>query len=282
MYPRFEFMGITVHALTKDDIFDVVDASVNADANNLIIGNHNFHSLYLFRHNETMRRFYSQSRYTHIDGMSLVGLGRLLGYPLLRKHRTAYLDWFEEFLRKAQEHSWRVYFLGGTSEVAEGVQQSLRAEYPGLQFRSHHGFDAFSPDTSVYEEIKEFAPHVLLVGMGMPLQEKWILQALDKLKVNVLLPCGGIMDFRMGVQTPAPRWLGQIGMEWLFRLVHRPRQLFGRYLLEPIALIPAILGELRPRNRNVKQLRQPRPIGERDNSNGQPARPAVESGAECS
>ncbi len=279
---QYRFLGITVHALTKRDILEVIGSAVNSQANNLILGNHNLHSLYLSKRNESMRRFYALNRFTHIDGMSLVMLGRLLGHPLKRMHRAAYLDWFEDFLRIAQEQSWRVYFLGGTAAVAEGVREQIRRQYPGLEFNSHHGYDAFAPDTRVYEDIKQFAPHVLLVGMGMPLQESWILQAVEKLNVNVLLPCGGIMDFRMGVQKAAPRWIGQIGMEWLFRLVHSPRKLFRRYILEPIAIFPFVLEELMKTKDNATKVREIWLSGERKIPGSQPVRAVVESSAECS
>jgi N-acetylglucosaminyldiphosphoundecaprenol N-acetyl-beta-D-mannosaminyltransferase len=233
---NYHLLGINIEATTKSGLLRTINDIVESDVNNCIIGNHNLHSLYLFYQNGEMRRFYAQSRHTHIDGMSLIILGKILGMPLKRQNRTGYLDWFEDFLHMAEEKSWRVYFLGGRREVAERVPSHFQAIYPRLQIKAHHGYDAFSNETTVYEEIKKFAPNILLVGMGMPLQEKWILQALHKVQVNVLLPCGAIMDYHVGAQKPAPRWIGQIGMEWLYRLAHRPRTLFFRYLIEPLLL----------------------------------------------
>jgi N-acetylglucosaminyldiphosphoundecaprenol N-acetyl-beta-D-mannosaminyltransferase len=247
--PTHQLFGVTVEAITKSQLMNVVAAAIRAKALNCIVGNHNLHSLYLFHRNAEMRRFYQCNSHTHIDGMSLIFSGKLAGFPLHRHHRTGYLDWFDDFLRLAEEHSWRVYFLGARQKVAEGIPEHFRATYPRLSIRTHHGYDAFSPETTVFKEIEDFAPHVLLVGLGMPLQEQWILSFRDRLNVNVILPCGAIMDYYMGAQKPAPRWMGQIGIEWLFRLVHRPRALFVRYLVEPV-LLTAIL--LRNRVRGVQ------------------------------
>jgi N-acetylglucosaminyldiphosphoundecaprenol N-acetyl-beta-D-mannosaminyltransferase len=192
-----------------------------------------------------MRRFYCQSVYTYIDGMSLVFLARVLGIPLKRCHRATSLDWFEDLLRLAERKSWRIYFLGGRPEVADEVRDYFCALFPGLKIRSHHGYDAFSPETTVYEEIKKFVPHIVMVGMGMPLQEQWILESLDRVQTNLILSCGGLMDYYMGAQRPAPRWLGQMGLEWLYRLLHEPRRLFFRYVIEPVTLIPLCFREWR-------------------------------------
>lgn len=240
-----EFLGIRVDVLTKTELLQVLSSVVESGASNCIVGNHNLHSLYLIHKNAAMREFYRRNLYTHLDGMSLILLGRAFGVPLQRHHRAAYLDWFEEFLRLAEQKSWRLYFLGGKPEVASGVPGYFRPRFPCLQIRSHHGYDAFSPETTVYKEIEEFAPHVLLVGMGMPLQELWILNSLGRIKTNLILPCGAIMDYYLGAQKPAPRWLGQIGLEWLYRLSHDPRRLFFRCVIEPAALMPALFHEWR-------------------------------------
>jgi N-acetylglucosaminyldiphosphoundecaprenol N-acetyl-beta-D-mannosaminyltransferase len=234
----YDFLGIRVHALTKAKLLEAIEFAVASSTPNNIIGNHNLHSLYLFHDNPHMRQFYDRNLCTHVDGMSLIFLARFFGVLLKRHHRTAYLDWFEDLLRMAEKRSWRIYFLGGKPEVANRVPEHFRAVYPRLQIRSHHGYDAFSQQTTVYKEIKEFAPNVLLVGMGMPLQEQWILESIKKLRVNLIMPCGAIMDYYLGAQKPAPRWIGQIGLEWLYRLLCEPRRLFFRYVIEPVRLMP--------------------------------------------
>jgi N-acetylglucosaminyldiphosphoundecaprenol N-acetyl-beta-D-mannosaminyltransferase len=247
----YEFLGIRVHALTKAELLEAIASAVASPASNSIIGNHNLHSLYLFHHNVVMRRFYDQNLFTYVDGMSLILLARICGISLQRRHRTSALDWFEEFLRMAEQNSWRIYFLGGKPEVASGVPEHFRPAFPRLQIRSHHGYDAFSTETTVYEEIEKFAPHVLLVGMGMPLQEQWIMNSLDKIQVNLISTCGATMDYYIGAQKPAPRWLGQMGLEWLYRLLHDPRRLVFRYLIEPATLVPLFFREWRRRKAGV-------------------------------
>jgi N-acetylglucosaminyldiphosphoundecaprenol N-acetyl-beta-D-mannosaminyltransferase len=69
--------------------------------------------------------------------------------------------------------------------------------------------------------------------MGMPRQEHWIVDHLDKLSVNVILNGGAALDYFAGVIPTPPRWAGRLGLEWLFRLMAEPRRLWFRYLVEP-------------------------------------------------
>ena len=245
----YRFLGIRVHALTKPDLLVAIENVIKAGTPNSIIGNHNLHSLYLCQSNAEIRRFYDRNTYTHVDGMSIIILARIFGVPLGRIHRTGYLDWFDDFLSMAEKNSWRIYFLGGRPKVASGLLDKFHTVYPNLQLCSHHGYDAFEHGTTVFEEIKAFAPHVLMVGMGMPLQERWIETEVlsNRINVNLILSCGAIMDYYMGAQKAAPRWLGQIGLEWMYRLVRDPKRLFFRYVIEPVTLLPLIICEWRKR-----------------------------------
>ena len=55
-----------------------------------IIANHNLHSVYLFHKYPRLREFYSDVNWTYLDGMPLVALGRLYGYPLQREQRVTH------------------------------------------------------------------------------------------------------------------------------------------------------------------------------------------------
>ncbi|HEY0053078.1 MAG TPA: WecB/TagA/CpsF family glycosyltransferase, partial [Caulobacteraceae bacterium] len=90
-----------------------------------------------------------------------------------------------------------------------------------------------------------FRPDVLMVGMGMPRQELWILDHFEALPDCVILPVGAAFDYEAGVQAAAPRWMGRLGLEWLFRLAHDPKRLFVRYCVEPWTLVGPALGDLR-------------------------------------
>ena len=93
-------------------------------------------------------------------------------------------------------------------------------------------------------EINAFAPHILLVGMGMPRQEAWIVRNHSALGPCAIFSVGAAFDYEAGAQRAAPRWMGKVGLEWLFRLAADPGRLFTRYCIEPWFLVRRALADL--------------------------------------
>jgi N-acetylglucosaminyldiphosphoundecaprenol N-acetyl-beta-D-mannosaminyltransferase len=236
----FDLLGLRLSAMTKRDLLGAVADAIDHCARR-VIANHNLHSLYLWCHEPKTREFYRSADYTEIDGMPLVLLGRLFGLPLRREHRTTNLDLLPMLLDEAARRRWRVFYLGSKPGVAERGARILRTRYPGLQISTHHGH--FDTDRSgednkgVLTEIRQYAPDILMVGMGMPRQEIWILENREDIAAHAILCCGGLMDLVAGEIPTAPRWLGPLGLEWLYRLVSEPTRLWRRYLVEPWSVL---------------------------------------------
>jgi N-acetylglucosaminyldiphosphoundecaprenol N-acetyl-beta-D-mannosaminyltransferase len=234
--PQYDLAGFKLDTLSDKDVITLTAHAI-ASNKRLIIGNHNFHSLYISLRDERMRAFYSMADYVLIDGMSVVLLGRLLSIPLKREHRATSLDFMPMLLPEAVKNNWKVYFVGSKPGIAERAAARLREQYPGLQLRTHHGYfngEKESADNrAVLADIKAYAPDVLFVGMGMPRQELWIADNRQELCVAITFPCGAHMDYVAGEIPTSPRWLATIYLEWLYRLIAEPRRLWRRYLVEP-------------------------------------------------
>ena len=202
-----------------------------------IIANHNLNSLYIYHQKSEMRAFYNKADYIHIDGMALVLLGKFFGIPCKRKHRVTYADWVWSLMEKAAQHDWRILYLGSKPGVAAKGAKVLQNKYPNLHIDTIHGYFNPSPDSpenqAVLEKINAYQPHVLMVGMGMPRQEQWILKNIDNINTNAILSSGACIDYVAGVVKTPPRWMGKFGVEWLYRLITEPGRLWKRYLIEP-------------------------------------------------
>jgi N-acetylglucosaminyldiphosphoundecaprenol N-acetyl-beta-D-mannosaminyltransferase len=231
-------LGVEVDAVTIEDLLALVTNSVDRRVQS-IIAHHNLHSVYLYQRDPEMRRLYALAKAAHIDGMPLVSWGRLLGYPLRRDHRVTYVDWVRPLLSEAESGGWRVFYLGGRPGVAEKAAASLRRDFPRLQIQSHHGYfdDTGDENEAVLATIGEFDPDVLMVGMGMPRQERWVVANVGKVNASVVLTSGACFDYVAGAVPTPPRWMGQAGLEWTYRLLSEPRRLWRRYLVEPWFLL---------------------------------------------
>ncbi|HLY62262.1 MAG TPA: WecB/TagA/CpsF family glycosyltransferase [Terriglobia bacterium] len=241
--PSFDLFGIRLHALSKIDLVREVSHAVTNHSTS-IIGNHNLHSLYLWFQEPRMREFYSFADYIHIDGMSIILLGRLLGLPLRREHRTAYMDLLPILAQEAVKKDWRIFYLGSKPGVAEKAARILRSQHKGLQIATHHGhFDPTQTGTenqSILAEIKAYSPDILMVGMGMPRQEAWVIENRKDIAAHAVFCCGALMDYVAGEIPTPPRWIGLLGFEWLYRLLSEPGRLWRRYLLEPWSVMGQI------------------------------------------
>ena len=80
--------------------------------------------------------------------------------------------------------------------------------------------------------IKEAAPHILIVGLGCPKQEKFMYHHCKELGVPITLGLGASFDFEAGNIKRAPRWMSNHGLEWLFRITQDPKRMAKRYLVD--------------------------------------------------
>ena len=241
-------LGVRFDLVTVEDLDGIIDRAVGG-SHRVVVGNFNLHGVLLHQRDPKLRSFYRLADHVHIDGMPLVWWAKILGYPATRRHRVSYLDWLDSLMSLAAERSWKIFYLGSKSGVAAKGAAILEQRYEGVRFAHHHGyFDATAgsrDNEDILRSIKDFGPDLLMVGMGQPRQESWIVDHLEQLSTQVILTSGACIDYVAGTISSPPRWLGKLGLEWLFRLVSEPRRLASRYLIEPWYLLPLFYKDLR-------------------------------------
>lgn len=248
-------LGEPVDLVRPEEVMHHIGRWVRA-GRKAIVANHNLHSLYLIRRDPTLRRFFQRADLTQLDSRPLVWFARLLGLSSRPFHRCTYLDWRDHFWSLANRESWRVMYVGGAPGIAERAAQRLSVAAPRATIAVEHGFFDATPGSNdnarVLAAVTDFQPNILFVGMGMPRQEAWIADNMAELPRAVILSVGAAFDYEAGEQKAAPRWMGRIGLEWLFRLVVDPKRLFTRYCVEPWSLLGPALADLRAaRSRNA-------------------------------
>jgi N-acetylglucosaminyldiphosphoundecaprenol N-acetyl-beta-D-mannosaminyltransferase len=244
---RVRLMGVDIDMVRPEEVLHQVERYVEGGGKH-VIANHNAHSLHLYRRDPEFRAFYEHADLIEADSTPLLLFSRLLGRRGGRIHRCTYLDWRDHFWSLASRNGWRVMYVGGEPGVAERGAASLQARYPGAVLATAHGYFDMAPGSAeslaVVEQVRAFQPHILFVGMGMPRQEQWVARNFAGLPPCVIFSVGAAFDYEAGVQRAAPRWLGRVGLEWLFRLLIDPRRLAYRYLVEPWTLVGAALTEV--------------------------------------
>jgi len=249
--PRHHLLDSYLDAYTVPTLLDDVEAAA-ATGEQWLIANHNVNSLSLMQRNPDFRGFFTRADRIFLDGVGALMVAKVAGARLRREHRVAVLDWIWPLCARAEERGWSLVHVGGTGAGLARARQAIHNRHPALDLTTVDGFfDAEDEDqvTGVLAEISRARPTVLLVGMGMPRQELWLDRHLDDLPPAVIITVGGVLSFVGGERPTPPRWLGRLGIEWLYRLVTEPRRLWRRYLVEPVHLLPVVAQEVRKRLR---------------------------------
>src|SRR3712207_6733881 len=115
---------------------------------------------------------------------------RILGRRI--PERITYADWIWQLAGLAAARGFSLYLLGARPGVAQEAARRLRERYPDLEIAGvHHGyFDHSAGSEAVVEEISAAGPDILLVGLGMPFQERWLMENWRRLDVRVALTGG--------------------------------------------------------------------------------------------
>ena len=125
---------------------------------------------------------------------------------------------------------YRYYLLGAKEDAIERAARHTQERFSGWTLAGYrHGYVAPHESDSVVAAINEAQPHLLLVGMGNPLQERWISEHQDRLRVPVCMAVGGLFDYWAGSIRRAPRWVRRLGIEWMALLLQQPHKA-RRYL----------------------------------------------------
>ena len=162
---------------------------------------------------------------------------------------------FQALCEQAAHEGMRVFLLGGRPGSAEKAATNLQAQYSGLIVSGiccpPFGFESDPcQEEDIEARIKAARPHLLFVAFGAPKQEYWIYEHARQLGVPITVGVGGSFEMVGGVIPRAPRWLQDMGFEWLFRLAREPRRLWKRYLIGMIQFAQVVMCQRFGENRS--------------------------------
>jgi exopolysaccharide biosynthesis WecB/TagA/CpsF family protein len=154
----------------------------------------------------------------------------------------------------------RIYLLGATPGSVGGAADFIDACYPQHVVAGYQdGYFPRHETDAVIARINAANADLLLVGMGNPMQERFIVENRQKLNPTLCIGVGALFDFLSGEVMRAPKFLQAAGLEWLFRLMQEPRRLGKRYTVGVCRFLIAVW-RLRAAARRTRPGRRPRPL----------------------
>ena len=220
------------HKVRVNELIEFVTKAAKIDKKT-VVGNVNVRAMNFAYEFPWYRDFLNKAELVFCDGFGVLLGAKLEGYSVQSVHRMTCPDYIENLALACEKQDVSLFLLAGKPGVVDKAIAKLKAIAPNLRIQGHHGhFEKSGEENdSVIDKINKFQPGILYVGFGMPLQERWILDNINRIEARVFLPLGACLDFYTGSVYRGPTWMTDRGLEWLTRFFTEPQRLWERYIV---------------------------------------------------
>lgn len=193
-----------------------------------------FHGIWEAYRNQDLKTIFNSADIWIPDGIAPIFIARLKG--LCNMERTPGAELMQAFFKLADKKRYSSFLYGDTKNTLAGLREKLLNDHPG-----HKIVGTFSPpfrpltekeDEDVIRMINDARPDILWVALGLPKQERWIYERKNRLKVPIAIGVGAAFAFVSGDVKRVPEWIGENGLEWLWRFIQEPGKLWRRDLID--------------------------------------------------
>lgn len=224
-----DFLNIRIRVITQHELLETLNKGV------LITPN--VDHLVKLQRDKAFYDVYQQAEWVVCDSKILYLMSKLLKKSLPEaipgsSFFTAY------YMYHKDDVNCKIFLLGAAEGIAEKARNNIN-EKVGCEIvvGAHSPSYGFEKNDQECEElvriVNESGANVLLVGVGAPKQEKWIMKYRDRMPgVEVFMALGATIDFEAGTLKRAPLVWQKCGMEWLYRVIKEPKRLFKRYFVD--------------------------------------------------
>ncbi len=240
---RIKFMNTQIDNITMEEAIDRIGELVVQRKPTFVVTPNVDHIVQIERDPE-FKKVYEKADLILTDGQPLVWFSRL--YRTKIKEKISGSDLFPRLCEMAAQRNFTMFFLGAAEGVAAKAAKNLTRKYPGLQvvgtYSPPRGFEQNPVELKkAIDIVHAKQPDILIVGLGAPKQEKFMYYNKEKLGVPVSLGLGASLDFEAGNVKRAPKWMRNIGMEWLYRLAKEPKRMFKRYIIDDMLIFKLLI-----------------------------------------
>lgn len=235
---KVNLLNISIDSLQLTDVLEQLTNGVVFTAN--------VDHLVRLQTDKDFLQVYSSADYKLCDSKILYYASKFLGTPI--KEKISGSDLFPAFYQyhKADEEV-KIFLLGAGAGVAKLAQEQInnkvgRNIIVGAHSPSYGFENNIQECDRIIEKINSSGATVLAVGVGSPKQEKWICKYKDKLpNIQIFFAIGATIDFEAGHIKRSPKWMSNVGLEWLYRMILEPKRLWKRYLVDDLPFLWLII-----------------------------------------
>ena len=245
MEKRAEVLKCPVDVIDFEDALNQVKCAIFA--------NKNFHIVTI--NPEMIMNAQNTSYFLDILNSSDMNIADGVGVKIALKlkgincENTRGIDFSRRLIALANDLVLPIGFLGAKEEVMSASCENFKKKFPDLNIvYKRNGY--FDSDNEIIEEIKQSSPRILLVGLGSPKQEEFIVKLKKTLNGCVMIGVGGSFDVFSGFVKESPLIFRKLGLEWFYRTVCQPERIKRIFPTLPIFLIKCIMENIGRRSKN--------------------------------
>lgn len=180
---------------------------------------------------------YQKAEWVVCDSKILYLMSKLLKEPLPEAiPGSSFFTAFYEYHK--DDSKCKIFLLGAAEGIADKAMKRINEKLGrNIVVGAHSPSYGFEKKEKECEEliniVNNSEANVVLVGVGAPKQEKWIMKYKDRMpNVDIWMALGATIDFEAGTLKRAPLIWQKYGMEWLYRCIKEPKRLFKRYFVD--------------------------------------------------
>jgi N-acetylglucosaminyldiphosphoundecaprenol N-acetyl-beta-D-mannosaminyltransferase len=224
---QINYLNIFNLKLTKvvySDLINCINETINN--NDIIITGCNVNTINLSLSNKRFEKILSEFDIIHPDGIGIYLASRFLYGQKGFSARFTGSDLYSHLIYSAIENNWSFYFFGDKEKTLKLINKNL----PKLNVAGFcNGFNYNL--NQLINEINNSNPDILIVGLGSPKQEEWIIENKSRLDPKIIIAVGDGIKVFAGIKKRGPRFLQTLGFEWAVRLIFESKRLWKRYII---------------------------------------------------
>jgi N-acetylglucosaminyldiphosphoundecaprenol N-acetyl-beta-D-mannosaminyltransferase len=263
-----KILDVNITTSSKKEILEYIFKSLDNSSQKQYIVTPNPEILIYAKNHPKFKAILNNATVSLPDGIGVLMADRISKKKIIG--RITGVDFMDEMCCEASKRPVIVGFLGGRGNVAEKTAERLLKKYPTLKVGfageewNEEGFKIYDlrlknsiSSSSTAGAMQDISPRtplqvsqlpttnyklqtnhidILFVAFGFPKQEEWIYENLPKINVRLAMGVGGSFDYVSGKVSRAPKFMRNIGMEWVYRLAKEPWRVKRQLALPKFAL----------------------------------------------
>ena len=247
---KVKLFNIEIDAISMRQTLDIVEDAVANDKHihHTVV---NAGKIVLMQEDKELEKSVNEADLINADGQAVVWASKILGSPL--PERVSGIDLMEELVKYSFEKGYKCYFLGAEEDVLSNLITLYKQKYSDNVIAGYrNGYFKKSDEKRIAKDISQSNANILFVAITSPKKEIFLNTYKKELKnINFIMGVGGSFDVIAGKVNRAPKWMQDIGFEWLYRVIQEPRRMFMRYLVGNTKFIYLVLKEFFLLNRKI-------------------------------